>query len=345
MSNFKLSKRQNLLLLSIVEEYVQFGQPVSSKVIIDKYIKNCSSATIRSEMVKLEKMNLLEKSHQSSGRIPSLEGFKFYNENLKITNYDSNAEIINLKKRIRSVLSKRYSSIEETIENSIKIINEVTNLTSVVSKSNENELLKRIDLIPISETKATVIVVSSSGLINNNLITLTENVSIEDISVCIRVLNDRLIDTPLININEKLKEVAPIIQSMVQNYEFFLQEFLNKIFDKNLKSTLEVSGSKNIVMHKEFTEREKVIKILDLLEDTNIWKQIALEQSKTGKTQITFGKDIGTLEDLAVASTSIIVNDQKHTLSLVGSTRMNYSKVIALLNILKDEIEESYKDE
>jgi heat-inducible transcriptional repressor len=256
--------------MSIVEEYVQFGQPVSSKVIIDKYIKDCSSATIRSEMVRLENMSFLEKSHQSSGRIPSIEGFRFYNENLKTSSYDSNEELLSLKKRIRAVLAKRYSSIEETIENSIKIINEVSNLTSVVSKSNENELLKRIDLIPISDTKATVIVVSSSGLINNNLITLTENVSIEDISICIRVLNDRLIETPLHKIKDKLSEVAPVIQNLVQNYEFFLQEFLNKIFDKNLKSTMEVSNSKNLVMQKEFTDREKVVKILDLLEDTNI---------------------------------------------------------------------------
>ena len=64
-----LTKRQEEILKLIVEEYIKLAKPVGSKLLSDKM--KCSSATIRNEMMELEEMGLLEKTHTSSGRIPS----------------------------------------------------------------------------------------------------------------------------------------------------------------------------------------------------------------------------------------------------------------------------------
>ena len=75
-----LNNRQNELLKIIVEDYIKTAKPVGSKAICD--ILNCSSATIRNEMAALEEYGLLEKTHISSGRIPSEKGYRYYVDNI-----------------------------------------------------------------------------------------------------------------------------------------------------------------------------------------------------------------------------------------------------------------------
>ena len=75
-----LTKRQEEILKLIVEEYIKLAKPVGSKLLSDKM--KCSSATIRNEMMELEEMGLLEKTHTSSGRIPSEQGYRYYVDNL-----------------------------------------------------------------------------------------------------------------------------------------------------------------------------------------------------------------------------------------------------------------------
>ena len=82
MNNIDLSNRQKLILKAIIEEYVQSGEPVGSKVLTEKPYLDFSSATIRADMAYLEMIGLLEKTHTSSGRVPSELGYKMYVENI-----------------------------------------------------------------------------------------------------------------------------------------------------------------------------------------------------------------------------------------------------------------------
>ena len=75
--------RKDRILKLIVEDFIQTAQPVGSHYLLDKYNLNVSSATIRNEMNQLEKEGLLEKTHTSSGRIPSTKGYKYYIEHLR----------------------------------------------------------------------------------------------------------------------------------------------------------------------------------------------------------------------------------------------------------------------
>ena len=73
-----LSKRQTEIFRSIVDDFVLTAEPVGSKTLMNKYNINYSSATIRNEMAELESMGLIEKTHTSSGRIPSNFGYRYY---------------------------------------------------------------------------------------------------------------------------------------------------------------------------------------------------------------------------------------------------------------------------
>lgn len=338
MSTFKLTQRQEEILKIIVEQYISEATPISSKEIITNFLTNLSSATIRNEMVVLEKFGLIEKTHTSSGRVPTKLGYEYYRSKILEPTLD-----IDLKRKLSKIFAKRLTSIETIIEESMAVINETLQLPSIVTTGEANECLKRIDLIPIHSNLAIILVVTSSGNVVKNTITFNEKKILNDISTCIRIFNDRLIDTPLDQLSEKVESLKEIIQSSVENYEFILQEMIKKIFDVKHQYHTSVHGAKYLTAQPEFkNDVEKLKQVLDLLDKTSIWQQIAYNQAKTGKTTlITSGERVGS-KDLAIATVNIKGTDNSHQISVVGPNRMNYAKIEGILDFLKEELEKKY---
>lgn len=334
----ELTKRQIKILKTIIDEYTATAAPVGSNLLISKYFKDLSSATIRNEMLFLEKMNLLEKTHTSSGRVPSIQGYHYYEQNILQPVIDQD-----IKGKLRKILLARSDSIDEVIEHSVDFINQITNLPSVITHFKTDDRLARLDLIKLDNSNALVLVVSSSGNVIKKTIKFNNEKQYNDVSICIKVFNDRLNDTKFSDIKEKLASLKILIKRMVQEYEYIIQEIVNRIFDFNEKDKSIIHGTRNLITQPEFADRNKLIKILDLLENTSVWQQIAYTHQKTGKTIITFGEEIG-VDGISVASTIIDTGSKKHQIAIVGPTRMDYGKVKGLLNLFKEEIEKIGKE-
>ncbi len=334
-----LTTRQEKILKYIIDNYIATAQAVSSSELTLGFNDEFSSATFRSEMAFLEKCNLIEKMHTSSGRVPTINGYKYYEE--KIINPNVSLE---LKNKLKAILAKRFCSIETIIDESVSIINESLRLPSIVTTSLPNESLKRIDLIPLSDKMAIILVVTSSGSVAKNTIAFDKQKIINDLSICIRIFNDRLINTPLHEIEAKLEVIKPILQSQVENYEFYIQELLNGILniDKIAKKT-SVTGTRFLTSHHEFHDVKKMQEAITMLEDSNIWQQIDYILHESGKTTITYGQDVG-FNNISIASTLINSSENEHQISIIGPNRMDYAKAKWLLDFLKKEIEEKYND-
>ena len=176
-----LTERQKLILKYIVQEYIATANPVGSKTIIEKYMPDISAATVRNEMAVLEHHNYLEKNHTSSGRVPSSDGYKLYEREFSTPSIDDN-----LKMRLKKVFSNRSNSIDTIIDESCRIIQEVTRLPLVTIDKSANLSLKRVDLVQINEGNAIIMLILSNGDIVKNLIKI-ENASIlKDISICVK---------------------------------------------------------------------------------------------------------------------------------------------------------------
>ena len=122
-----LTNRQIAIFKAIVDEFTKTAEPVGSKRLIDLLDFSCSSATIRNEMAALEEMGLLEKTHTSSGRIPSSKGYRFYVENLMEKQLDEG-----IKDSLQEVFRQRHFSMDEVVKKSCEILSQMTSLTSVV---------------------------------------------------------------------------------------------------------------------------------------------------------------------------------------------------------------------
>jgi heat-inducible transcriptional repressor len=262
----KITQRQQEVLGIIVEEYAYTASPISSKEIIKKYMPDMSSATIRNDMASLERSGLLEKTHTSSGRIPSINGYKFYESNILKPKLSKN-----IKSKLEKIFAQRDLSIDSVIDQSVSIVNESLKLPSVVTTEQTNELLKRFDLIQIDQNTALILLVTSSGTVNKNTIHLHNAKQLDDISVCIRIFNDRLVDTAIKDIPSKLGSIKEIIRSAVHEYEFCIRQIIEKIFDFNkMPSSTTIHGTKWLTSQPEFQNIENLNKALSMLEDTNV---------------------------------------------------------------------------
>ena len=153
-----LTERQNKILKMIVERYIKEPIPVGSKS-ISKAL-NCSSATIRNEMAVLEDANLLEKTHTSSGRVPSEAGYRYYVDNLMELKQMNAEDMLKLQR----VFKNQQLALSDVISKSLQVISDITNYTTIILGSNSHDnLLKQIEVVPIDDISIIVIIVTDKG--------------------------------------------------------------------------------------------------------------------------------------------------------------------------------------
>ncbi len=153
-----LSARQKELLKLIVEDYIKTARPISSNSLCK--ILNCSSATIRNEMALLEEIGLIEKTHISSGRIPSEKGYRYYVDNIMKPKELTGEDVL----KLQQVFQNKSLVLTDAISKSMEIISEITNYTAVIlgSTSADNRLTK-VEIVPVSDNQLVAIVITDKG--------------------------------------------------------------------------------------------------------------------------------------------------------------------------------------
>lgn len=322
----ELNDEKKEYLKKIIELYIEEGIPIGSEYLIKHYNLNTSSAKVRYIMNELEsKYGFLEKVHTSSGRIPSSLGFQFYSE--KLISYDVNE----IKEKLKDLFAKRRISVDATINEAANNISEITGLTLITTKNNIDSTLKSIQLVPLSNKEATIILVTSYGEVQSKMITLQDDKnSLEDLRIAIRIFKERLVDTPLFKLTDKVKNLIPILSRVIKNCESLIESFVNDIFEFKLIEENEVYGKNNIILANDIS-RNDLPKVLDLIENKSIWKTIEANIDEDQNIKIAIRPD-----NTAFISKKIQFNNKIKEISVVGSTRMNYEKGLLAIQMLED---------
>ena len=263
-----LSKRQADILKLIVEQYVKEAKPIGSKLISKKL--KCSSATIRNEMAILEDKKLLEKTHTSSGRIPSELGYRYYVDNLMEVGKMNAEDML----KLQIIFHNQQLPLSACITKSLQVISDMTNYTTVVlgSSSHEN-MLKQIEVVPIDENSIIVIVVTDKGHVEHKEIKL-DNVSLEDVKKTVDLINNLIVGTPIDEVSTKLEfEIKPIIGKYVMQHEQLYNAFYNVFSDFTTKD-VNVVGKTKFLEQPEFSSIDKVKTIFDKLDDIETLREI-----------------------------------------------------------------------
>lgn len=333
--------RRELILKCIVEYFIKYAQPVGSHTLIEKYHLNCSSATIRNDMMELENLGYLEKTHTSSGRVPSSKGYRYYIDHLRENDIDEA-----IKTNLAVIFNEKSKSIDEVIKESCQILSHMTNLASVVLGPNATEEhLVSIQFIPLGHNSATAVFVTDKGYVENKTFILPKNIEISDIEGCMKMLNDRLKGTPVSNLVEKTELLKPIITQYIKNNDVVYQQIAKALLNFTTQR-VSMFGTDNLLEQPEFSQDvNKLSKLLKFIEAPEKVKSLVV--SDDDGFGIHIAEDNGeNFEDVSIISSNINVGGEKRgKIALVGPKRMDYDKVISALEYLVEQINELYNEQ
>ncbi|MEB8126698.1 heat-inducible transcription repressor HrcA [Staphylococcus succinus] len=324
-----ISDRQLSILNAIVEDYVDLGQPIGSKTLIERHKLNVSPATIRNEMKHLEDLELIEKTHTSSGRSPSELGIRYYvNQLLQQTSHQQQTKI----QRLRDLLVENHYDISTTLSafaNELSVASQYTTL--VMRPNHKKDIINNIHLIRANAHLVIMVVVFTSG-------------HVEHLHLATQV--------PLSN--DKLTKISNFVTTKYNkwnNQQFeselntFVKSELEKQFIKEMLHTIEIhfdNQSNGIFMGGK-------VKLIDALNESNVSSiQPILQYIESNKiTQLlddmshsTINVKIGheiesSLSDISIITSEYHIDDRlKGQIAVIGPTAMNYQNVIRLLNTI-----------
>lgn len=326
-----INERQVELLRLIVEDYIKTARPVSSKSLCE--IMDCSSATIRNEMALLEDIGYLEKTHTSSGRVPSEKGYRYYVDYIMKPREMNDEDM----KKLQTIFHNQSLTLSDTIIKSMEIISELTSYTSVVlgNSSKENKVTK-VEVVPLSEFQFIAIVITDKGHVEHRTMNLPNTISADEVRQTVELINKLIIGTPIDEVSSKLEfEVKPVIAKYVKQHEVLYNAFYSAFSDFTKEANVKVTGTKNILMQPEFDNATKIREIMNKFEDQSMINSIKEEENGIN---IYIGSENEFDDDVTVIKTKYSFGGEEGTIALIGPKRMEYDRVIALLDYIKQNI-------
>ena len=331
-----LTPRQELILKAIVEEFIKSAESVGSKTLVEKYNLDYSSATIRNEMNYLEQIELLEKTHTSSGRVPSTKGYRYYVEHLM------DKEVLQEDRYEIQALLDNNVPIDDVIQRSCEILSNMTNLTSVVLGPDANkQTLAHIKLFPLDNNSAVAVFITDQGHTENKTFRFDDQITIEDIQTCTNILNDRLVGTPISDIVEKMNEIKPILAHSVKRHEALFNAFM-QAFVKFASENVYYSGASNMLYQPEFADIEKMRNIMKMLEDSKLWRSLGNNDNRLKLTTTDDKNQLVWFDDMAVVSSTFRVGEEEGKLMVLGPSRMDYNRIVSVLDFAAEFIEQQF---
>ena len=333
-----LDERKRNILKEIVDEYIATAEPVSSAVIVEKYESNISSATVRNDMAELEKLGYLEKTHASSGRVPSAKGYRMYVDELLKDDNISLEEI----KYIQEKLENKADSIEELTKIATSTLSEITHYTTVsVGPKTSGQIIEEIKFVLLGNRMLMGIIVTDTGLVKETIIKFDEDITAEQVDTLNYYFNNKLQGEPIEKIDASLEEYifrelkysVKIIRPIIEQMKKLIQEEEN-IYLEGANKSFELPEFKSLELAKNF------VNILDT-------KELMLDILNTGfaeDIQIYIGdeNDNKDLKDFSVVTFKHSIGDKDlGTIGIIGPKRMNYSKVISVMKYISKKLNEN----
>jgi len=334
-----LSDRQKLILKAIIEEYVTSNEPVGSKMLTNKPYLDFSSATIRYDMQHLEEDGYLEKTHTSSGRIPSQMGYRYYVDHLIIRDED----VLEYFKYVDEILDNKNITKEDAIQKVANFLSELTGYYSaIVGSSNDYAKVMKMEIVPLNDNEAVLLIVTNNGAVQSQKISIPHGYNMDDLLRIIQMFDNAMYDHSIYEIRDILsKEAAkPRIRQMVDFRDDILN-FMIKGFSRFLNAETFDSGLSRLFNQPEFQDHQKMQRILKAIDGDTI-KSFT---SKGDGLKVLIGTEsmCDGLEECSIISLPYYMGDNEYgTIVLVGPTRMNYRGVIPLLEYIAKSMTKLY---
>ncbi|HVN47473.1 MAG TPA: heat-inducible transcriptional repressor HrcA [Bacteroidota bacterium] len=336
--NDQLSNREQSILWHVVHNFIQTAVPVGSRFISKHYALNLSPASIRNVMADLEELGFLSHPHTSAGRVPTDLGYRFYIDYLMKVQQLSDQE----KKQIHQQLDAANDA-EELLRETSRLLGKISRQLSVVTSPHlSSGIFERMELIPVSSSKLLVVISIRSGIVRTIMLEIGVDIKRDHLDLMARMLNDRLSGLTLKEIRDTFIDRVRDIHDDTSGLVRLFIDSLDQLFtDSKERDKLHIGGAKNIIEQPEFVDPQNFRSVIELIENEDIIVHLL---EKHEELQKNFVVTVGTenqdasAKDYSVVTATYNVEGVTGRVGLIGPTRMDYAKIIPLVDYVSQAI-------
>ena len=344
LEDSRLSARKRQILRAIVDAHINNGEPVGSKFLSQDALISCSPATIRNEMAELEAMGYLVQPHTSAGRIPSELGYRFYVDTLVRQYSETKSEIEDINERLRYKLTE----MDEILKEASRLAASFTDYTGIAFKSGiDNVRISKFDSVYLSPKDFLLVMMFSGDIVKAKPIHLSFSITESDLRRFTEAANIYLVNTEVNDISMtmivKLEAIMGSAGAMVHPALKVIYETMNGLDTADVK----LDGINKLLQYPEYYDTKKLQNLLGVLEEKDKLLDV-IEQHTTTSDGINVY--IGTESDSDVMSNTTLIfrhvniGGKRVAVGVIGPKRMNYSKVIGMINQLASGIDRIFSD-
>ncbi len=320
-----LSEKEKRVLASIIDYHLSCGESVGSRTLVRKYGLDSSPATIRNIMSDLEDSGYIEKTHTSSGRLPTSLGYKYYVNNLLEVGELSNIEIDNIKK----AYSEKTRELEKVLSKSTKLLSEMTHCAGIALEPSISQSdIKKVEFISLNERTVLAVIITKTLAVRTKKIFLDREINDIQLSEISKEINGSIEDNRL---NSFLLESGENNKSFEANFANYCLEEIEPSF--HIKESHEGSEQNSLPMAEVLTDSGEGVKRLleDLVKNNKI---------KSDGINIILGSDLDVeyLKGMTLIVSPYNIGESKGVIGVLGPTRMEYSKVAGLVSYVAEEV-------
>lgn len=339
-----LNDRKKKILQLIIEDYISTAEPVGSRTIARKYNLGISPATIRNEMSDLEMLGYLEQPHTSAGRIPSAQAYRFYVDSL----LEPGALTDNDMALINSWFCERRRSIDEIFQSTAKILSRMTqNVSMVLANKSDKAVFRYMKFLPLDDRHAILCIVTDDGNVDNCVVEIPLGMRPEELDYMAGRVSRLLEGKELAEISDTL--LGTVHTDIVEDKLLFtsLLNTINKMNRKHQQQRVFLGGTKQLLSQPEFRDMDRVRDLLGILEEEKVVRDLLLAGEDSG-LKITIGSEnkFTGIQDCSMVQATYRLNGQVvGTMAVLGPTRMEYSKVISVMDYLHKYLKTIFQQE
>lgn len=330
-----LTRRQEEILRLIIQNYTTEGQPVGSKKLMEDGIE-ASSATIRNEMKLLEDLGFLSKTHSSSGRMPSIKGYRYYVDYL-LSPVQANSQDVQW---IRESLNDEFHEINEIIQESANILSTLTSYTALSIGPDINERrLTGFKVLPLNHRQIIAVIVTDRGNVESRVFKIPREMDAQDIEKMVTIVNERFVGEPLLTVYHRLRTEIP----MILHRYFQVTDGILDLFDQMLGSIFEekifVGGRMNLLNFEKKQNVNQFKSIYTFMKNPEELNQLLVPKDTSIHIRIGSELENELLENMSLIQANYEIQGHgSGTIALLGPTDMPYSKMFGLIDAFRIEL-------
>ncbi|ACF14279.1 heat-inducible transcription repressor HrcA [Chloroherpeton thalassium ATCC 35110] len=344
MSSRELTEREKEILGLIIQNFILTASPVGSRYLAKHSDLGLSDATIRNVMADLEERGFIAQPHTSAGRLPTDKGYRFYVDTIMMVRSLSQPERRKIDRDIENIVKTAKGESSELLRETSRILGKLSQqLGFVLSPKLSAGVFEKLDIVSLSSNKIMVVLSIRSGFVKTIMLEVKSLVMQEKIDELVSNLNERLSGLTLEQIKYTFKERVAGFDDETGLLRVFIDSAERMFTDVPDMDRLHISGTENIIGQPEFGQPEKIRGIVEMTQNENVIVHLVedahqenyLASIKDG-VKIIIGKENrdSKINDCSIVTAQYEVGDVLGTIGVIGPTRMDYAKVIRVIDYI-----------